>query len=206
MPTVVNNVETLCNIPFIALHGADAYRALSPGATPGSKLVCFNERFARPGTYEVPFGMTVRALCEDVAGGMRDGRTLKALQIGGPLGGILPASKLDTVFDFAPLAAEGCMVGHGGIVGFDDRTDMRAVAKHLLHFGAAESCGKCFPCRIGLSRAHAMFERNHPVERASLEALLETLELGSLCAHGSGMPAPIRSLLAHFADELGLAA
>ena len=206
MPTVVNNIETLCNIPFIARFGAAAYRALSPeDATPGSKFVCFNERFARPGVYEVPFGMTVRALCEDVAGGMRDGRSIKALQIGGPLGGILPASKLDTVFDFDPLVAEGCMVGHGGIVAFDDRTDMRTVAKHLLHFGAAESCGKCFPCRIGLRRAHAMFAEDAPVERERLEALLEALELGSLCAHGGAMPAPIRSLLAHFPEELGLA-
>jgi NADH:ubiquinone oxidoreductase subunit F (NADH-binding)/NADH:ubiquinone oxidoreductase subunit E len=205
MPTVVNNVETLCNIPFIARHGADAYRALSPDATPGSKLVCFNERFARPGVYEVPFGMPLRALCEDVAGGLRDGRTIKALQIGGPLGGILPASLLDTPFDFAPLAEHGCMVGHGGIVAFDDRTDMRAVARHLLHFGAAESCGKCFPCRIGLRRAHGMFANGDAVDRGRLEALLETLELGSLCAHGGGMPAPIRSLLAHYPDELGLA-
>ena len=131
MPTVVNNVETLCNIPFVARDGADAYRALSPdGATPGSKLVCFNERFARPGVYEVPFGMTVRELCEDVAGGLRDGRTIKALQIGGPLGGILPAlAARHACSTSTPLAAEGCMVGHGGIVAFDDRTDMRDVAQ-----------------------------------------------------------------------------
>jgi NADH:ubiquinone oxidoreductase subunit F (NADH-binding) len=206
LPTVVNNVETLANIPFIARRGADAYRALSPDATPGTKLVCFNERFARPGIYEVPFGMTTRALCEEVAGGLVDGRAIKALQIGGPLGGILPAAKLDTPFDFQQLAAEGCMVGHGGIVAFDDETDMRGVARHLLHFGAAESCGKCFPCRIGLRRAHEMFADGAPVPRANLEALLETLELGSLCAHGGGMPAPIRSLLTHFPDELGLAA
>ena len=205
LPTVVNNIETLANIPFIASHGAEAYRALSPGATAGTKLVCFNERFERPGAFEVPFGMTVRELCEDVAGGMRDGRSVKAVQIGGPLGGILPASRLDAVFDFEPLVAEGCMVGHGGIVAFDDRTDMRDVARHLLHFGADESCGKCFPCRIGLRRAHEMFVSNAPVERVSLEELLEALELGSLCAHGSGMPAPIRSLLAHFPEELGLA-
>jgi NADH-quinone oxidoreductase subunit F len=206
LPTVVNNVETLCNIPFIAKHGAEAYRALSPdGATPGSKIVCFNERFARPGAYEVPFGMTVRELCEDVAGGMASGNAIKALQIGGPLAGILPGHKLDTVFDFEPLAQEGCMVGHGGIVGFEALTDMRAVAKHLLHFGAAESCGKCFPCRIGLQRAHAMFAGDDLVDRVLLEQLLETLELGSLCAHGGGMPAPIRSLLAHFPEELGLA-
>lgn len=205
LPTVVNNIETLANIPFIASHGAEAYRALSPGATAGTKLVCFNERFERPGAFEVPFGMTVRELCEDVAGGMRDGRSVKAVQIGGPLGGILPASRLDAVFDFEPLVAEGCMVGHGGIVGFDDRTDMRDVARHLLHFGADESCGKCFPCRIGLRRAHEMFVSDKPVERARLEELLEALELGSLCAHGGGMPAPIRSLLEHFPEELGLA-
>ena len=111
---MVNNTETLANIPFIAPHGAEAYAALSPDTeTNGSKLVCFNERFARPSVYEVPFGMTMRELCEDVAGGLRDGRTIKAVQIGGPLGGILPASKLDTAFDFDALAAEGCMVGHG---------------------------------------------------------------------------------------------
>jgi NADH:ubiquinone oxidoreductase subunit F (NADH-binding) len=205
MPTVVNNVETLCNMPFVALRGADAYRALSPDATPGSKLVCFNERFAKPGVYEVRFGMTMRQLCEDVAGGLRDGRSIKALQIGGPLAGILPASLLDTPFDFEPLANEGCMVGHGGILAFDDRTSMRDVARHLLRFGAHESCGKCFPCRIGLQRAHAMFAGDELVERGKLEELLETLELGSLCAHGGGMPAPIRSLLKHFPDELGLA-
>ncbi len=207
LPTVVNNVETLCNIPLVARGGADAYRALSPTSpTTGTKLVCFNERFARPGVYEVRFGTTMRELCEDVAGGLVDGRAIKALQIGGPLGGILPGWKLDTPFDFDELAAEGCMLGHGGIVAFDDTTDMRALAIHLLHFGAAESCGKCFPCRIGLRRAHEMFASGLPVERATLEALLETLELGSLCAHGGAMPAPIRSLLAHFPQELGLAA
>lgn len=204
MPTVVNNIETLANVAFIALHGTDAYRALSPDATPGSKLVCFNERFARPGVYEVRFGTPLRELCEDLAGGLVNGRSIKALQIGGPLGGILPASRLDTAFDFDALAAEGCMLGHGGIVAFDDQTDMRAVARHLLRFGADESCGKCFPCRIGLRRAHEMFAGGAPVERARLEELLETLEIGSLCAHGGGMPAPIRSLLAHFPDELGL--
>ncbi len=207
LPTVVNNVETLCNIPLVARLGAGAYGELSPESpTSGSKLVCFNERFARPGVYEVAFGTPVRELCEDVAGGLIDGHTIKALQIGGPLGGILPASQLDTPFDFEDLETVGCMLGHGGIVAFDQRTDMRALAAHLLHFGAAESCGKCFPCRIGLRRAHAMFAGGAPVDRAKLEALLETLELGSLCAHGGAMPAPIRSLLAHFPEELGLKA
>jgi NADH:ubiquinone oxidoreductase subunit F (NADH-binding)/NADH:ubiquinone oxidoreductase subunit E len=205
MPTVVNNVETLSNMGFIARHGAEAYKALSPGATPGTKLVCFNERFVNPSVYEVRFGTPIRELCESLAGGLKDGRQIKALQIGGPLAGILPASKLDTPFDFDALAAEGCMVGHGGILAFDDHTDMRAVARHLLHFGASESCGKCFPCRIGLKRAHEMFTGDRPVPRDKFEQLLEALELGSLCAHGGGIPAPMRSLLKHFPDELGLA-
>ncbi|HUH81234.1 MAG TPA: NADH-ubiquinone oxidoreductase-F iron-sulfur binding region domain-containing protein, partial [Solirubrobacteraceae bacterium] len=201
-PTVVNNIETLANVPFIALRGADAYREISPGASTGSKLVCFNERFAAPGVYEVRFGETLRELCEVLAGGIRGG--IKAVQIGGPLGGILPSWKLDTRFDFDALAAEGCMVGHGSIVGFDERTDMRALTRHLLRFGAHESCGKCFPCRIGLRRAHEMFESDAPVDRDHLEAVLEALEVASLCAHGGGMPAPIRSLLEHFPEELGL--
>ncbi len=205
LPTVVNNVETLCNVPFVALHGAAAYAELSPGATPGSKLVCFNERFARPGVYEVRFGTPVRELCEELAGGLVEGAEIKAVQIGGPLGGILPAHLLDTPFDFDQLAEQGCMVGHGSILGFDEGTDMRDLATHLLRFGAHESCGKCFPCRIGLRRAHEAFARPEPVDREALEDLLEVLEVSSLCAHGGGIPAPMRSLLAHFPEELGLA-
>jgi NADH:ubiquinone oxidoreductase subunit F (NADH-binding) len=205
-PTVVNNVETLCNIPFVAEHGAEAYKALSPGATPGTKLVCLNDRFARPGMYEVRFGTPMAEICDGLGGGLVDGHSIKALQIGGPLGGILPGWKLDTPFDFDELAAEGCMVGHGGILALDERTDMRALASHLLEFGAHESCGKCFPCRIGLQRAFEMVDRPGDVDRDKLEALLETLELGSLCAHGGGMPAPIRSLIAHWPEELGVGA
>jgi NADH-quinone oxidoreductase subunit F len=97
------------------------------------------------------------------------------------------------------------MVGHGSILAFDEATNMRDVARHLLRFGAHESCGKCFPCRIGLRRAHEEFAAERPVDRERFEALLEALEVGSLCAHGGGMPAPLRSLLRHFPDELGLA-
>ncbi len=203
-PTVVNNVETLCNVPFVAREGAAAYVALSPGATAGTKLVCFNERFNSPGVHEVRFGTPIAEICEELGGGLRDGHEIKALQIGGPLGGILPGWKLDTPFDFDELAAEGCMVGHGSILAFDERTDIRELARHLLEFGADESCGKCFPCRIGLRRGLEMVEHPGPIDRDRLEALLETLELASLCAHGGGMPAPIRSLIAHFPDELGV--
>jgi NADH:ubiquinone oxidoreductase subunit F (NADH-binding)/NADH:ubiquinone oxidoreductase subunit E len=203
-PTVVNNVETLCNVPYIARHGAEAYAELSPGATPGTKLVCLNDRFRNPGVHEVRFGTPMETICNQLGGGLVEGREIKAVQIGGPLGGILPGWRLEVPFDFDQLAAEGCMVGHGSILAFDDRTDMRALARHLLAFGAHESCGKCFPCRIGLQRGLEMVERPGPVDRGRLEALLEALELGSLCAHGGGMPAPIRSLIEHFPDELGV--
>lgn len=202
-PTLVQNIETLTNVPFVAARGADAYRALGPSdASTGSKLVCFNERFARPGVYEVPFGMTVAELCHDVAGGPRDGHTLKAVQIGGPLGGILPASLFETRFDFGALAEHGCMLGHGSIVGFDETTDVRALARHLIEFGVAESCGMCFPCRIGMTRANEMVQQDRELDRLLLEPLLQTMELGSLCAHGGGLPKAIRSLMNHFPDEL----
>ncbi len=205
-PTVVNNVETLCNVPYIARHGAAAYDALSPQGTSGTKLICLNERFRKPGVHEVRFGTPIEEICNEVGGGLVDDREIKALQIGGPLGGILPGTMLDVRFDFDDLAEHGCMVGHGSILAFDDRTDVRALARHLLAFGAHESCGKCFPCRIGLQRGLEMVERPGEIDRANLESLLETLELGSLCAHGGGMPAPIRSLIAHFPDELGVSA
>ncbi len=205
-PTVVNNVETLCNMPFIAARGADAYAALSPDSeTNGSKLVCFNERFVNPTIYEVPFGMSMRELCEDVAGGLKDGRAIKAIQIGGPLGGILPASKLDTAFDFDALAAEGCMVGHGCILAFDDRPTCARSRRHLLRFGAHESCGKCFPCRIGLKRAlRRVRVRRAGSTRAGSSSCSRRWSSAVLCAHGGGIPAPMRSLLRHFPDELGL--
>ena len=203
-PTVVNNVETLCNAPYIAANGAEAYKALSPEATPGVKLVCLNERFVNPGIFEVRFGTPVSHICNELGGGLKDGKQIKAVQIGGPLGGVLPASLLDTPLDFDDLAEHGCMVGHGSILAFDEDTDIRELCTHLLEFGADESCGKCFPCRIGLQRAVEMSEAPGDIDREKLEALLETLELGSLCAHGGGMPAPIRTLIEFFPDELGL--
>ena len=205
-PTVVNNVETLCNVPYIAAHGARGlHGAVSPGATPGTKLVCLNERFEHPGMYEVRFGTPVSRHLQR-AGRRPQGRPRDQGGADRRAAGRRPARAGCSTrrFDFDELAADGCMVGHGWILAFDERTDMRALARHLLEFGADESCGKCFPCRIGLQRAFEMVEAPGDIDRRRLEALLETLELGSLCAHGGGMPAPIRSLIEHFPDELGL--
>jgi len=134
---VLHTVETLCNLPVVARRGAAHYARLSPASeTCGTKLVCFNERFARPGVYEVQFGTTTRELCEELAGGLRDGRAIQALQIGGPPGAILPGALLDTRLDFDELAAVGCTLGHGGIVAFDETMDMHALAEHLRRLGA----------------------------------------------------------------------
>ena len=146
-PTVVHNVETLCNVPFIALHGSEAYAALSPGATPGTKLVCLNERFQRPGMYEVRFGTPMAEICEELGGGLVDGHEIKAVQIGGPLGGILPGSKLDTPFDFDELAAEGCMVGHGGIA--------RLRRPHRHARAGRATCSSSAPTRAAASASRA---------------------------------------------------
>jgi NADH-quinone oxidoreductase subunit F len=207
-PTVVNNVETLISVPWIVTHGADAYAAVGVGKSRGTKAVCLNERFVSPGLYEVPLGITLRAICEDLGGGMRDGRSLKALQIGGPLGGILPASALDTPLGFEELDAVGGLLGHGGIVAFDDRTDMRALALHLFTFGDEESCGKCFPCRLGMRRGRELVQglvegaQPYGDPLAMLTSLCETMQHGSLCAHGGGLPAPIRSIVTHWPEEL----
>jgi NADH:ubiquinone oxidoreductase subunit F (NADH-binding)/NADH:ubiquinone oxidoreductase subunit E len=208
-PTAVNNVETLACIPWIVRHGGAAYRALGHGSSRGTKCVSLNERFARPGVYEVPLGMPLAQIVE-LGGGMANGRRLKALQIGGPLGGILPAALLATRLGFDELAAVGALLGHGGIVAFDDETDARDIAVHLLELCDAESCGKCFPCRIGSRRGLEIARRlraGMPRSEAEgavgqLAELCETMKYGSLCAFGGGIASPIESLLTHFREEM----
>jgi len=141
---------------------------------------------------------------------MKGGRPIKAVQIGGPLGGVLPSSLLDTPLGFEELDAVGGLLGHGGVVAWDDRVDARDIAIHLFEFCDAESCGKCFPCRIGGRRGWELVKRlKETRSRAAVEAdvallleLCETMKLGSLCAHGGAIPAPIASLLVHFKDEM----
>jgi NADH:ubiquinone oxidoreductase subunit F (NADH-binding) len=209
-PTVVNNVETLANLGWIVRSGGAAYAAIGVGRSRGTKAVSINERFVRPGVFEVPLGTSLAKVLRDIGGGMKTGRPIKAVQVGGPLGGILPASMLDVPLGFEELDAVGALLGHGGIVAWDDAVDVRDIAVHLFEFCDAESCGKCFPCRIGGRRGLEIAERlKSPRPRAEVEAdvallgeLLETLKLGSLCAHGGAIPDPIRSLFRHFETEM----
>lgn len=209
-PTIVNNVETLANVGWIVRHGGAAYAALGVGKSRGTKAVSLNERFVRPGIYEVPLGTPLSTVLYDLAGGLREGRAIKAVQVGGPLGGILPSHLLDTPLGFEELDAVGALLGHGGIVAWDERVDVRDIAVHLFEFCDAESCGKCFPCRIGARRGLELVQRfNQPRPASATEAdaellteLCETMKLGSLCAHGGAIPIPIASLMLHFRDEL----
>jgi len=209
-PTIVNNVETLANLGWIARHGGDAYGALGVGRSRGTKTLSLNERFARPGIYEVPLGTPLSKVLVELAGGLKDGRPIKAVQIGGPLGGILPASLLDTPIGFEELDAVGALLGHGGVVAWDDRVDVRDIAVHLFEFCDAESCGKCFPCRIGGRRGLEIVRRLKARRPAAdvrrdvglLTELCETMKLGSLCAHGGAIPIPIASLMVHFEAEM----
>jgi len=206
-PTVVNNVETLCNIPWIVSNGADAYRALGFSKSQGTKLVSLNSLFRRPGLYEVEFGITVRDIVEKLGGGLKQG-TLKGIIIGGPLAGILPPTLLDTKFGFEELRAHGAMVGHGGIVGFDEHTSIRDLMHHVFSFGAYESCGKCTPCREGGKRVEDVFaeiRKRGPASRAARTELTDinaALLSTSLCGLGTGMAEFAQSAIKHYPKEI----
>ncbi len=209
-PTIVNNVETLANLGWIMRHGGDAYAAMGIGKSRGTKAISINELFARPGMYEIPFGTPLREVLMKHGGGMKSGRPIKAVQVGGPLGGILPDALLDTPIGFDELDAVGGLLGHGGVVAWDDTVDVRDIAIHLFEFCDAESCGKCFPCRIGGRRGWELVQRmRSSTDRRQIDAdaallvdLCETMKLGSLCAHGGAIPIPIASLLTHFPNEM----
>jgi len=205
-PTAVNNVETLCNLPWIVRHGGAAYAALGSGDSRGTKLVSLNSRVARPGLYEVELGkVTLRHIIFELAGGMASGQAFRAVQVGGPLGAILPAALLDTYFDFESLAQVGGILGHGGMVVYGEQEDLFAIARGLLAFCAKESCGKCFPCRFGSQRGVELMDQIRAegfteARQRLLDDLLETLEVGSLCGLGGMIPLPVRSVLRWFPE------
>ncbi len=206
-PTLVNNVETLANVPWIVRHGGEAYHALGFSNSRGTKVVSLNSLFRRPGLYEVEFGVPVRRIVEDLGGGLKAG-SLKGVIIGGPLAGIIPPKLLDTPLGFEELHAVGAAVGHGGVIAFDDRTSVDELIRHVFAFGAYESCGKCTPCRLGSSRIERMFgelraEGSQPKARkAELIEILDALLKTSLCGLGTGLGEFGASVLRYYREEL----
>ncbi|MFM9373193.1 NAD(P)H-dependent oxidoreductase subunit E [Streptomyces sp. Da 82-17] len=200
-PTVVNNVETLAAVPWIVRHGGAAYARRGVPDETGTKLVCLSERFARPGAYEVELGTPVSEVVTRYGSGLKGGRDLAALQIGGPLGGFLAADALDVPLTSAALADHGAALGHAGMVAFDADTDPRELLCHLWEFAADESCGACSPCRVGTSRGLEWARGGSPPDGA-YERLAGLLREASLCAFGRRVPAAVRSLARACAPEL----
>lgn len=203
-PTILNNVETFASLNFILSQGPEQYLALGNGKSTGSKLVSLDSSFNQPGIYEVEMGMPLVELFE-LAGGFS--KPLKALQIGGPLGGVVPLSALGKLtLDFESFAKNGFLLGHASIIGIPETVSMIDYIEHLFEFTAAESCGKCYPCKLGSVRGQEMVQGAisgvAKLDRELLDDLLETMQLGSLCALGGGVPLPIQNILHYFSDEL----
>ena len=206
-PTDLNNVETFANVPWIVTNGADAFAAMGTDASKGTKIFSLTGKARNSGLVEVPMGATLREVIFDVGGGMQDGREFKAVQLGGPSGGCLPADLLDTPIDFENLTKYGSMMGSGGMVVVDDATCMVDFAKFFFEFTAQESCGKCVPCRVGTQRVLEILERitagmgtEHDVEL--LEQLSDDIIEGSLCQLGGSAPNPVLTTLRYFRDEV----
>ena len=205
-PTVVNNVMTLAAIPYILDQGGEAYAAYGTGRSLGTLPYQLAGNIKQGGLVEVPLGVTIRELLYDFGGGSATGRPIRAIQVGGPLGAYLPESKFDTPADYESLAAAGGLLGHGGIVAFDDTVDMSKMARYAMEFCAIESCGKCTPCRIGSVRGVEVVDRlvegkSRKKDEALLRDLCETLTSASLCAMGGLTPLPVLSALDHFPED-----
>jgi len=205
-PTVVNNVLTLATVPMIMADGAEAYAALGVGRSRGTAVMQLAGNVRHGGLVEVPFGITLRELIHDFGGGTATGRPVRAVQAGGPLGAYFPEELLDTVIDYESFAAAGGLLGHGGVVVFDDTVDMAKQARFAMEFCAIESCGKCTPCRIGSTRGVEVLDRIITGEERTrnlelLDDLLEVMKDGSLCGLGGLTPYPVSSALRHFPED-----
>jgi formate dehydrogenase iron-sulfur subunit len=206
-PTVVNNVITLASVPVILARGAAHYRDFGAGDSRGTLPLQLAGNVRRGGLVEKAFGLSLRELIEDFGGGTRSGRPVQAVQIGGPLGAYVTAAQLDTPLSYEGLAGIGAMLGHGGVVVFDDTADMLELAQFAMEFCAHESCGKCTPCRVGSTRAAELLARLSAgkasrAELKLLESLCETMIVGSLCGLGGMAPLPVRSILRGFPDAV----
>jgi formate dehydrogenase iron-sulfur subunit len=205
-PTIINNVLSIATAPWILANGAAAYAELGLGRSRGTMPIQLAGNVARPGLFEAPFGLTLREIVEEIGGGTASGRPVRAVQCGGPLGAYFPPALFDTPYDYEAFAARDGLIGHGGVVVFDDTVDMAAQARFALEFCAIESCGKCTPCRIGSRRGVEVVDRilagaSPQTDLALLEELCETLTYGSLCALGGFTPFPVMSAIRHFPED-----
>ncbi len=205
-PTVINNVETLANIPVILLDGVDWFHSIGTERSKGTKVFALAGKVRNTGLVEVPMGTTLREVVYDVGGGIKDGKAFKAAQTGGPAGGCLPAAALDTPVDYESLAAAGSIMGSGGLIVMDEDTCMVDMAKFFLDFTQDESCGKCVPCREGTKRMQEILGRiaaGQGVEGDidTLLRLADTIKRASLCGLGQAAPNPVISTITHFRDE-----
>ena len=206
LPTVVNNVLSLGAVSTILAEGAAFYRDFGTGRSRGTLTVQLSGNIKRGGLVELPFGATLRELVEDFGGGTASGRPARAIQVGGPLGTYLPESQWDVALDYEALAEIDSMLGHGGVVVFDDTVDMAQQARFAMEFCAVESCGKCTPCRVGSVRGVEVIDRliagnEREFNLVLLDDLCNTLIDGSLCAMGGLTPYPVRSALKHFPED-----
>ena len=204
-PTIVNNVETLATIHYILENGGAAWKAIGTERSSGTKLVCLDSIFNHPGLYEVEMGTPLSHVVYDLGGGFK--RPVKALQIGGPLGGLVPVSKIgDLTVDFESFSQNGFLLGHASVVSVPEDFPILKFIEHLFEFAAYESCGKCFPCRLGTKRGQELATKalnsDYKIDMKLFTDLLTTLEEGSLCAHGGGIPLPVRNALQYFEEEL----
>jgi NADH:ubiquinone oxidoreductase subunit F (NADH-binding)/NADH:ubiquinone oxidoreductase subunit E len=204
-PTIVNNVETLATVHYILRHGGANWKAIGTEKSSGTKLVCLDSYFNNPGIYEVEMGTPLAFVVNELGGGFKS--PVKALQIGGPLGGLVPVSKInDLEIDFESFSKNGFLLGHASVVSVPEDYPIMKFIEHLFDFAAYESCGKCFPCRLGTKRGHEIAQKaltsDYKIDRQLFDDLLTTLEKGSLCAHGGGIPLPVRNALQYFDAEL----
>jgi formate dehydrogenase iron-sulfur subunit len=206
MPTIVNNVISLASVPIILDKGAKFYQDFGTGKSRGTLPIQLAGNLKRGGLVERAFGVSLRELLYDYADGAASGRPLRTVQIGGPLGAYVPAAQFDTPVDYEALSGIGALLGHGGIVAFDDTVDMAHMARYAMEFCAIESCGKCTPCRLGSTRGmevidHIMCGVNPQQNLTLLEELCDTMLNGSLCGLGGMTPFPVQSALKHFRED-----
>jgi formate dehydrogenase iron-sulfur subunit len=205
-PTLVHNVISLASVPTILHKGPEFYANFGVGKSRGTIPLQLGGNIRCGGLIERAFGLTLRELIYEYGGGSASGRPVRAVQVGGPLGAYIPASEFDVAIDYEALSGAGALLGHGGVVAFDDTVDMAHMARYALEFCAVESCGKCTPCRIGSMRGVELMDRvianvDREQNLALIDELCETMLHGSLCGLGGMTPFPVRSALRHFPED-----